>query len=312
MHIDDSLYGLQKDEYQFAELVPVGQPDQILKGKHCEVKCYRLSHQEGRSTWHFSPYTVSVGNRFNPSSDEEQIAHAISKTPNTDHFIKFTSLDQVFHWIKFRDHSIELALSFWSENNTQNKYLLGKLQTGDIDKFSYDYHLAEARIYKSLWKILRTRGERIELICSKNWSYPFTSIREFYIEIIKEDLEGEFIACLKNRFIYKSSEIKQVAKLKRKQHKENISLTEQKKLYRLIDQYVPRATWLNNLLLVVERIAQEDDLIEQYFCEFGECVDTLSKLQIQRDCDPKARQHLAPSHTWEKGQYRQGVLPWNT
>jgi hypothetical protein len=197
MHFDDFLYGLQNGEYQFTELRIVGQPDRILKGKHCEVKCYLVSHQEEESTWHFAPYVIPVGSHFNPSSDEERIAHAISKIPNADYFINFTSFDQVSYWIAFRDYSVKFALCFWSEEGIQNEYLLREFQAGNIDQFSYNYGRAEARMYKSLWKILRAREQRIESICKKNWGYPFDSIHEFCIEIIREDLEGEFIACLK-------------------------------------------------------------------------------------------------------------------
>jgi hypothetical protein len=311
MHFYDFLHGLQNGEYQFAEMRTVDQPDRILKGKRCEVKCYLVSRDEEGVEWHFAPYAIPVGSRFNPSSAEERIAHAISKIPNADYFINFTSFDQVFYWIACRDYSVKFALCFWSEEDIQNEYLLRELQSGNIDQFSYDYGRAEARMYKSLWKILRAREQKIELICKENWGYPFNSIHEFCVEVIREDLEGEFTACLKRRYIYKTSENKQLAKLKRKAHKGTISVNERKKMYRLIDQYVPFAVWLNRFLLIAEHLAQKDDLVKQNLNAYRESLDTLAKLQIQRNCDPKLRHHVIPSHTWEKGQYRREVLSWD-
>lgn len=315
MDLSEFLHGFQNGEYQFAKLREFAsgrQPDRILKGKYCEVKCYLISRNEGAERWHFSPYTIAVGSHHTPSSEEEKIAHAISKMPNTDYFINFTGFDQVSHWIVYRDHSTELALCFWANQDTQNSYLQRKLQAGAFDQFSHNYLYAEAKMLKSLWKILIAREQEIESFCRKSWGYPFNSVREFYIEAIKEDLEGEFSACLKRRFIYKSSEIKQLAILKRKAHKECISAKEEKNLYRLVDQYVPSATWFNRLLKVAEHLAANDDLIMRYLNEYQESLDALNKLQIQRDCSPNFRHHLIGSHVWEGGQYRSSVNPSET
>jgi hypothetical protein len=305
------LYEFFQGKYQFAELTVVGQPDCILKGKYCEVSCYQLSKQKEKERWHFSPHSIPVGHPLQPSSDEEWIANAISNTPNVDLFVNFNGFDQVDHWISHRDNCIEIALSFWSEQGICNDYLSKQLQDENLDDFSYHYLRAEARMYRDLWRILKIREQEIAGFCKKFWSYPFKSTRDFFMEAITEDLEGEFMACLSNRYLYKSSQIKQIAKLKRKMHKGNISENERKTLNKLSDQYVKFPTWFNRLILATEALAKKDDLVKEYFNEFGTSLDTLLKLQIQRDCDPKLRNHLIPSHTWAYGRYREGILPWN-
>lgn len=306
-----NLYEFVQGRYQFAELAVVREPTCILKGKYCEVKCYQLSTNQDKSTWYLAPNTLPVGNPFQLLDDDEWITNAISSTPNMDFFVNFTSFDQVHQWVLYRDYCAELALAFWSEQGIQNTYLSGKLQNGDIDQFSYDYFRTEVKIYKSLWEILKAGEQRVIEICKKNWSYPFDSVRELLVEAIREDLEGEFIACLKKRYLYKSSEVKQIAKLKQKVQKGNISRNESKKLERLINQYVPFPTWINRILLIAETLATEDDVLEQYVFEYHDHIDNLAKLQIQRDCDPKLRHHLTRSHSWENGQHRGEILPWN-
>lgn len=305
MHFSHALLGKQ----QFAELKPVGKPDRIIQGKYCHVACYCIQNEAGKKQWFFAPHWIPVGRSISPESDEEQIANAISNMPDADFFISFRSFDQVQRWIAFKDVATELALCFWSEEGAL--FLKKQLTDGEIDEFTFNYRLSEARIYQNLWSLIK--GSEAEVIkqIQCRWGFPFTSGHQLFIEIVKEVIEGEFCSCFKGRYIYNASHIKRIAILKRKDHKESISSVDTKKLYNLIDQHVKSAVWLNRLLAVAENLIEQNQLVSQCLEDYSKGIDNLSELQIKRDCAPTLKHHKILSHTWKDGQSYKGVLPWN-
>lgn len=305
-----SIYDFLASRQKFANLALVGEPDFVIEGRHCSVACYRLSKQSGDNEWHFSPSCVPAGRTFSSDTDEEWIANCISQIPDVDFFISFTSFSQVWNWVRYRDCAVNLALVFWAEED--QPYLKKELEKGQIDQFSYNYSLAEAKIYKSLWKLIQVDEAGIRKILSNNWGFPFDSSRAFFVEIVREDLEEEFCACLRRRYIYKACDVKETAKLKRKAHRGTASSAEIDRLYSLIDHHVPFATWLNRLLSVAEILSNKNPLLKECLESYREGMYTLTKLQIQRDCDPNLRHHKRRTHSWKQGQYYQGPLPWNS
>ncbi|MBW4520679.1 MAG: hypothetical protein KME16_13360 [Scytolyngbya sp. HA4215-MV1] len=305
-----NLYQFLAAKPQFFSLAIVGEPDLVIKGTHCSVDCYQLSKQADSEQWHFSPEWIPIGRTFSSDTDEEWIGNRISYMPDVDFFINFTSLDQVWNWVCHRDSAINLALFFGAEE--EPLYLKELLKKKQIDQFSYNYSVAEAKIYKNLWKLIKADESNIQTILSKNWGFPFDSSRALLVEIVREILENEFLNCLKRRYIYNASHIKEIAKLKRKVHQAKASNIEIDKLQNLIDQNVPFATWLNRLLTSAEILSNKNSLIKEYLENYREGLYALTKLQIQRDCDPNFRHHRIPSHTWKQGQYHQGVLSWKS
>jgi hypothetical protein len=134
---------------QFASLVAVRAPDLVIEGKYCSVNCYDLSKESSHETEiFFSPKVTPVGRSYSSDTDEEWIANAISFLPNMDFFINFTSFAQAKSWVAYRDRAVVLALCFWTEG--EPLFLKKKLEKGQIDQFSYDYALAETKIFKNL------------------------------------------------------------------------------------------------------------------------------------------------------------------
>lgn len=296
---------------QFAELALVGEPDQVLKGRHCSVACHQLAKDGKRISWFFSPDCTPVGRTFSPDTDEEWIANRISSLPNTDLFINFTSFDQVWHWIAYRDSAVELALCFLGNGNAP--CLKKELEDGQLDEFSYNYILTEAKIYRNLWNLIKICEPEIKRIFEKNWGFPFDSVCSLFVEIVREDIEHEFCACLNIYHVYSASQIKNIAILKRKYHRGEIEDKEIKKLYQFIDKNRPFALWFNRLLIVAEHISEKNNSVKQYLNAYGQAIDDLSMLQCQREWNAEIRKkHTVPSHTWRRGQYQPGTQSWRS
>ncbi|PSB25347.1 hypothetical protein [Stenomitos frigidus] len=308
MKIEDFSQG----KYQFAHLFSHGDPDGILKGRYCEVRYYWIASGQAQGDVNFTPFWKSVGSDCETATDEERIASAIANMPHSDFFINFTSFDQVREWIGIKDYCVQIAQCFLAERGQQDDALLTELEAVQIDQFSYDYAWAATNIYKSLWRILEKRGRAIKHLLEKGTgNYPFTSSRDLLIEIIREDLEGEFIGCLKRRYTYKASQIAEIAKLKRKEHRTELTNLERKKLYRLIDQYIPYAKWFNYSVLAADKLAETDHFTNVHLEAYRASLAELAKLQIQRDCKPDLKKHRRSSHTWEQGKCIEGALNWN-
>lgn len=315
---------------QFTTQERVGEPNHVIEGEHCLVKCYRISEKHNSNTWHFSPSFTIVGrlppnlsSSFNHTdilscylfqeklstySAEEQIANSISLLPNVDYLVNINSFDQVKNWVTYRDKAVDLALSFWADD--EPRYLKQMLEREEIDEFSYKYSLAEAKIYKGLWRLIQANEAIIQKNLILNCGFPFDSSRAFFVEIVREVLEEEFLNCFKRRYIYNASQMNRIAKLKRRMHQGRISKTEENELYRLIDRLVPFATWLNRVLVVADYLRNSNRLThEEYLDKYREGLYELATLQVQRDCKPEYRaKHYQESRKWERGQTIKGRL----
>lgn len=301
---------LEASQLQFTELMLVGEPDHVIEGRHGWVACYLLAKNGNRISCFFSPKFIPVGRTLSPETDEEWIANRISNLPNTDLFVNFTSFDQVQHWIAYRDNAIELALCFWADDDLY--WLNNELEKGHIDQFSYNYILAETKIFKNLWHLMKVGELKIIKNLENNWGFPFDSIRALFVEILREDIEDEFCVCLRKRYRYTASHIKEIAILKGKDHRSNASASDLKRLNSLIENNRPLATWFDRVLIVADFLSQKDISINQYLESYREGINALTKLQIQRECAPELRdKHRIPSHLWNRGRYYKGDSHWN-
>lgn len=308
MEVEDSL----NIKYQFAECISTQgrEPALAIQGKYCSVKGYHLPDQ----TTFWVPSWQEVGADSETSTEEEFIAYAISSLPHTDWFVNFQTLDQVNHWVVLRDCSIKIAYCFLAEQGQLNNPLLKQLEASQITSFEYEYACVEAKIYSSFWNALRINGEILtKSLKSYKSCYSFTSIHKLFIEVMREDLEGEFCQCLRPRSIYNATQADEIAKLKSKQYKSGLSAREQKKLYSLIDRNVYDFAGLyNDVLKLVQKIAQNDSTTARYLEAYYRHHQDLNKLQIQKNCVPELRVFAQPSYTWDRGIYLEGFLPWNS
>jgi len=281
-------------------------------GKYCEIHYRILSEDEEGHEGFYIPYWDKIGHNAEPATDEEWLAHQISRIPEADYLVSFRTSDQFEHWIGCKDQAIELAYCFLTEPGQPNDKLLKEFELGAIDQFSYEYGWASANLYKSFWKVLKKDGPRIvKALRSYKERYLFNSSRELMAEIVKEVYEGEFYRCLKRQSIYVANQITELAKLKRKQCKEGLSDQEQKKLFELMDRHIPHAELYDNTLALAQEIAKKDPLTRTLLEAFYKSIDLIAKLQIQRECNPKLRQKHGPkSHTWKQGKKVEGSPSW--
>lgn len=308
MKIEDFSQG----KYPFAHRFHHSDPDGSLKGRYCEVKYYWIASGQAEGNVNFAPFWEDAGSDGETAADEERIASAISNMPHADLFISFTSFDQVREWIGKKDYCVKIARCFLAAEGQPDDPLLAELAAGRIDQFSYDYAWAATNLYRSIWHILKEREEAIKYLLKKGvGNYPFASNRELLIEIIREDLEGEFIGCLKRRYTYKASHIAEIAKLKLKEHQTELTESEWKKLYGLTDQYIPYAKWFNYSLLAANKLAETDHFTNTILEAYSASLAKLVKLQIYRDFKPELKKHRRLSHTWEKGKYKEGASNWD-
>lgn len=118
-------------------------------------------YSQGKKKAFWVPSWDKVGDSSETATDEEWIAFSISNIPNADLFINFKSQEQIHQWMGFKDCAISIANCFLAEYGTSNDPHLQKLETGEIDRFSYEYAWAEAEIYKALWSVLKATNGRV-------------------------------------------------------------------------------------------------------------------------------------------------------
>lgn len=307
-----NLHKRTKEQEELLAKVQWGSYEHVQLTKHCLLE-YTVHKVKTIDEISFQVHWNKVGSDSQDASDRERIARFISNLPSQgSRKGGLRSLAHIQEWVIWKDHAIDIARYFLVGRGQSDDLPLKELKDGLIDKFSYDYLWTEVDVYENLWELLHQSGETIGVVCRRNWDYPFKSNLELMQEIIREDLEGEFSLRLGRRYMYVSSQIGKIAKLKRKDCKGGLSNIEQKTLYRLIDQHSAFPTWLNRVLLVSEALAAKgDSTIQKHLATRSKNIDALSKLQIKRDCDPSLKTHKRRTHTWNNGILKEGVLGWD-
>jgi hypothetical protein len=252
-----------------------------------------------------------VGNNAENASDKEHIANFISNLPGELFWYgDITTLDQALEWIFWKDRTIDIARCFLAGTDNSTNPLLDDLENERIDKWTYKYIWLEVKLFTNWWDLVRQNELEIKDLFQKHksWGYPFKCSRELLEEMIREDIENEFYKCFKKRYVYKSKEIKDIAFLKRKLHKDKLlpedELLVTQKMYELIDRNVVCPIWYDRVIAVCNLLAKKGNQIAQQNFEINsQIIDSLSKMQIKRFCKK------SNSYTWEKGKKYQGIKP---
>lgn len=284
-----------------------GEFEHVILTKHCLFE-YTTTHKVG--TVDKRSYQVQwnqVGSNSQDASERERIARFISNLPNEDFWLgDLKTLDLMMEWIRWKDRAIDIARYFLAGHDNPDNPLQREFKAGLIDEEKYKYIRSEAHLYENWWQLVQLNEQQIKAVLEKikSWGYPFDSSRELVEEIIRADLEGEFSNCLKTRYVYDSKEIKQIAVLKRKHHRGELSETEWQELLKLIDQNAPYPIWYDRVISVAEVLAERGNTcIEKHLEINSKIINRLSRMQYQRE------RSQTTSNTWDKGINTPGIKP---
>ena len=138
--------------------------------------------------------------------------------------------------------------------------------------------------------------------------YPFSSDIELLCRIIQEDLEGEFVVYTQSFYQYHAKELDQIDKLKRKDHRDELTSEEEKKLWELIDKSRYPAIWYDRLIQVCHELENTGlESITPYLDINSDNIDKRCKMKIKAERDPVLKLHKRQSHYVEKGVFGRGV-----
>lgn len=282
-----------------------------LEGRHCIIRCESLQSFKTFDKVYIRVFWDTVGNDSPTATDRERIARFISTLPDFFRVLEEKiTIDTLQAWIVAKDAAVQIARCFLAGRSQPDNPLLRDLEDGLIDQYLHDYWWLESDLYENLWKLVSLRERKIKAVLAKIWGYPFTSSRDLMQQIIQEDLEGEFCQIFKPRYSYKSSEIQKIAKLKRKLHRNELSDTEQKQMWHLIDRHAPYPMWCDRVVSVCKSsVVRGDTFIQTRMRIHGEIIDGLCKMQIRAECTPSLRHHRPRSHTWENCKQTAGITP---
>ncbi len=237
----------------------------------------------------------------NAATDQEKIAHFISSLPTLSE--EKCHPDQVCEWVRRKDWAVKLAKCYQAGKGQPDNPLLRELEDGLIDQWKHDYIWLECDLYENLWKLIKLRGRQIKSAIKRAFGdFPFACGRELMEEIIRADIDDEFRQCLKKKYEWKPTHLKEIAKLKRKMHRDEISDPELERLYALIDQHAPYPIWYDRLLSVCEVLAERDPFISTRLNINSDIIDGLCRLKLKAECDPLLKHHRRPAETWIDGK----------
>lgn len=226
---------------------------QLIKGKYCHVICELVGQTSFKEKWMAKYHWDSVG--LDVGSDVEQISYFTSNLLDPKLLEDCKNIHNGIgkEWVNCKDICIEIARCFLADKGQQNDPLIDILNIGDIDKFTYDFRWIETELYRNLWMMITSHSQEIISNMKRIWEYPFSSDIELLCRIIQEDLEGEFVVYTQSFYQYHAKELDQIDKLKRKDHRDEIT-SEEKKLWELIDKSRYPAIWYERLIQVCQEL----------------------------------------------------------
>ena len=288
----------------------------IISGDHCRViieekhPIREFRPREFRITTEYQ----TVGSNKPTDSEKQKAAHFISNLPSNDLTEGKSSLNLDIRWMNLKDDAIRIAKCFlWGRDRD---FLADELQKGIIDKYKYDYIWLLSDRYEILWKLLYDHQDAFEYFLPQYPNYYFTSLREVFEEIVRSSCDGQLNLSLKKRYVYKPHEIKIIFVLKQKIATGNkLTKKENKKLERLGKNHFPENKWETLVVSLATDLYALQPLksIREFFEKKSSIEKALHRLEIEKYCNPKYKEHVVPSHTWEKGnQFFEIKKNWQT
>ncbi len=275
-------------------------------GQYCQVTCKPVREIGNLFRWNADFESYSVGSES--GTEEEQIAFFIAGLPDEQLLEGHTHLHegQLFvHWVKLRDSCVEIAIGFLLP-----EFLQIPSNCEFVEKWKYRYRKLEVELYKSLWFLIKNHSSLLIPILRDNWDFPFESSLDLFKQIVREDIEGEFSCYLFDEYQYKANDIHEIAMLKRKNHKGQLTKEEENQLWELIDKHTAKAIWRERLILVANFLAKQQVVgVEEALKSHDAIIHKMSKLHIDRHRDSELNVYKQPSHYVRDGFYSRGVKP---
>lgn len=295
------------------EIVELSEQTKIIKGRYCSVICEFIGQTSVNTRWIGHYLWDTVGS--DSGTDLEKIAYFISDLPDARVLEGGKNLHHGItqKWVAYKDICIEIAQCFLAEQGQESDPLIKLFSDGEIDKFTYDFRWLEAEMYKNLWVMIANHSNLIRSNMSRIWGYTFRNDIEIVCQIIKEDLEGEFISYIQPFYQYHAKELGQIDKLKRKQHRGDLTPKEEKRLWELIDKSRPPSIGFERLIMVAHGLKDAGlKSIEPYLVAHSANIYAWTKMHIQADRSPDLKSHKRQSHYVAKGIFEGGVKTrWN-
>jgi hypothetical protein len=290
------------------EIVESSEQTKIMKGRYCSVTCEFIRQTSVNTSWigHYLWYGVGSDS----GTDLEKIAYFISDLPNAKDLEGGKNLHYgiIQKWVDCKDICIEIAQCFLAEQGQESDPLIKLLSDGEIVKFTYDFRWLETELYRNLWMMITSHSQEIVSNMKRIWEYPFSSDIELFCRVLQEDLEGEFVVYTQSFYQYHAKELDQIDKLKRKDHRDELTSEEEKKLWELIDKSRYPAIWYERLIEVCHALKNDGlESITPYLDMHSDNIDKISKMKIKAERDPNLKSHKRQSHYVEKGIFWGGV-----
>ncbi len=244
-------------------------------------------------------YNTFYCNKSN-DSEREKAAFFISNLPSDYITDGRVSLAFGLQWITLKDDAIRICKCFLHGHN--NYFLANEVQKDIIDKYRYDYIWLVYDNYDILWKLLYNHQNIFKDYLSQYPDYCFNSLREVFEEIVRNDFDGQLAQCLQKCYVYKVHEIKRIFIFKQKlMIGEKLSKEEEEEFNRLKKiHYIPNK--LKNLVFSVAIKRQDIESIKTLLMQKLDVENALSRHERKKYYYPEYKNHLSPSHTWERGE----------
>jgi hypothetical protein len=255
----ENLHKPTKEQEELLANAQWGKSERVILTKHCLFE-YTTTHKfETIDERSYRVHWTSVGSGSQDASDRDRIAKFISELPSNGFWQgDLKTFDQIMEWLGWRDRAIDIANYFSAGRGNSDNSLLKELKAGLIDEETYQDIRLDAALFDNWWKLVHLNEQTIkaELEKVKSWGYPFNSSRELVEEMIREDLEGEFVNCLKPYYAYNSRIMRLIAQLKRKHCRGELGEAESQEMLKLIDQNVPFPIWYDRVISVSQILVE--------------------------------------------------------
>ncbi len=273
-----------------------------IRSNSCQVMGYEtkignLHKRQYKFHWE------TVGGNSLSATDREQIAFHISRLPSSE-WLDAANFDQICEWILCHDFAVRLAKCFLLGYQQPDNPLVRELEEGIIDQYEHDYIWLISDRYNNFWNLILRKEKKIKTALSKNkkWGYPFENRREFFQEIVKAYIEGNFLKCFEQNYEHKPREYKElITSCRQKLNGQDIPEPKTKKLNKLAKKYMPSNVWNERLIEILTILAQHDSLIKAHMEINKTLTNALLALEQKACCDPTLKDHAPRFYAWRRG-----------
>jgi len=277
-----------------------------IKGEYTSVDIRIQSRFRGYS-WNVDFDYSIVGNP--EGTPEERIAYFISHLPDREAMEMTTSLtfDTFDFWVKCRDSSLLMAVSFLTTKGSSSDLLLQALSDGKVDRWRYEYDWLLIETFKALWYLLRDYEDAIFEMLNKSYKVPFNNSTELFCRLVQDEIHFHFSPYLSSFHQHNENNIAQIDKLKLKKHKGSISREDEERLNQLIGSS-SFDDWHSRVLLATHFLAlQGNKNINTRLDQFWKLVDDLSKMRFRAFCNPLLKRIIEPSFYIQNGIFTKDI-----